>query len=347
MSFSQHTRRRLLVFRHRRRALLSLCIFIALFAVSLCAEFVANDRPLLLSYKGDLYTPLFCDYPETTFDGPFPGPADYHDPVLARRIAAHGWMLWPPVRYSFATIDRMEQTPFPAPPSALHPLGTDDSGRDVLACLLYGFRLSVVFGLALTVISAGVGIWAGAMLGYHGGWVDLAGQRFMEIWGGLPVTYLLIILASIMETSFLMLLGTMLLFSWMGLTDTVRAEFLRVRRLPYITAARALGLPRKRVIFVHILPNALVATVAALPFVLSGSITSLTSLDFLGFGLPAGYPSLGELVSQGRSNLHAPWIGCSAFGILSGTLILLVFIGEGIRDALDPSAEAPDEATPR
>lgn len=337
VSLSRQSRQRLHVFTQQKRAMLSLTLFLLLCLTSAFSVVLANDKPLLVSYKGEIYLPIVNDYQETDFDGVFSGVADFHDPFVEERINADGWMLWPPIRYSYDTIDRSETNPFPSPPSSKHWLGTDDNGKDILACLLYGFGLSVGFGFILTTISAVIGICVGALIGYYGGWIDLAGQRFMEIWGGLPVTYILIILAGSMETSILILLGTMLLFSWMGFTDTVRAEFFRVRKLPYILAAQSMGISKYRIIFVHILPNALVATLAAMPFILSGTITSLASLDFLGFGLPPNYPSLGDLVAQGRNNLHAPWIGASAFGILSLTLILLVFIGEGVRDALDPA----------
>lgn len=340
MSFftlSRRNHQRLQAFKKQKRAIISLYIFITLCVVSACSFVLANDRPLILSYKGELYCPLFHNYNETEFGGVFVGSTDYHDPIIASHIEAHGWMLWPLIPYSYDTIDRSEQNPFPSPPSSKHWLGTDDNGKDIVACVLYGFGLSVAFGTILTVISSAIGICVGAILGYYGGWLDLAGQRFMEIWGGLPVTYLLIILAGIMESSIFVLLGTMLLFNWMGLTDLVRGEFFRIRKQPYILAAQAMGIGKRRIIFIHIMPNAVVATLAAMPFILSGSITSLASLDFLGFGLPPHYPSLGDLVSQGRTNLHAPWIGGAAFGILSLTLILLVFIGEGVRDALDPA----------
>ncbi|MGX7949673.1 ABC transporter permease [Oleidesulfovibrio alaskensis] len=330
--------RRWKVFCSNRRGYFSLLLFLFFFAISLSAEVIANDRPLLLMYKGQLYFPVVSEYPETTFGGEFETTPDYHDPALQHRLQGNGWMIWPPVKYSYSTVSRCAEVPFPAPPSGSHWLGTDDSGRDVLARLLYGFRLSVVFGLLLASFSSIAGICFGAVLGYHGGWLDMAGQRFMEIWGGMPVTYLLIILASFVEPTFWMLLGIMLLFSWMGLVDVVRAEFLKGRKHDYVRSARALGVSNSRIMFRHILPNALVATISFLPFILNGSITTLTSLDFLGFGMPPDSPALGELLSQGKTNIQAPWIGLSAFAVLGGLLMLLVFIGEAARDAFDPNS---------
>jgi microcin C transport system permease protein len=329
--------RRWAAFRANRRGFVSLVLFLALFGTSLCAEILANDRPLLLVFRGELHCPLLFDYPETAFGGAFETAADYHDPALRALVEREGWMLWPPVRYSYATVARAETAPFPTPPSAEHWLGTDDCGRDVLARLLYGFRLSVLFGLLLAGSGALIGICVGAVLGYRGGRIDLAGQRFMEIWGAMPVTYLLIILASFVEPTFWMLLGIMLLFGWMGLVDVVRAEFLKGRKQDYVRAARALGVSERRVMFRHILPNALVATISSLPFILNGGIITLTSLDFLGFGLPPDSPALGELLAQGKTNIHAPWIGLTAFGALAVLPCLLVFIGEAVRDAFDPN----------
>ncbi|NJB67902.1 microcin C transport system permease protein [Desulfobaculum xiamenense] len=324
-------------FRDNARGYWALIIFLALFGLSLCAELIANDRPLLLMHRGSLYAPILCDYPETTFGGAFETPADYRDPAVRERIETEGWMLWPPIRYGYATVNREIATPFPTPPTRDNILGTDDSGRDVFARLLYGFRLSVLFGLALAAFGSIIGVCVGATFGYYGGWLDIAGQRFMEVWGGLPLTYLLIILASFVEPTFWMLLGIMLLFSWMGLVDIVRAEFLRGRNLCYVQAARALGVTDRVIMFRHILPNAMVATITFLPFILNGSITTLTSLDFLGFGLPPDSPALGELLAQGKANIQAPWIGLSAFAVLGGLLMLLVFIGEAVRDAFDPN----------
>ncbi len=330
------TRRRLYNFRANRRGFWSLWIFLFLFGISLFAEFVANDRPLLVRYEGEFYFPVLFDYPETTFGGEFPTEADYRDPYVADLINAKGWMIWPLIPYSYSTINYNLPTPAPSPPSADNWLGTDDQGRDVAARLIYGFRISVLFGLTLTVLSSIVGVAAGAVQGYFGGWVDLLFQRFIEIWSGLPVLYLLIILAAIVEPNFWWLLGLMLLFSWMSLVGVVRAEFLRARNFDYVRAARALGLRDSAIMFKHVLPNAMVATMTFLPFILNGSITTLTSLDFLGFGLPPGSPSLGELLQQGKSNLQAPWLGLTAFAVLAVMLSLLIFVGEAVRDAFDP-----------
>jgi microcin C transport system permease protein len=291
----------------------------------------------LLSYEGHWYTPAWQLYPETTFGGDFETEADYRDPYLEALIAAKGgWMLWPLVRYSYQTINYELPVPAPAPPSAENWLGTDDQGRDVVARLIYGFRLSVLFGLILTLASSVIGIAAGAVQGFFGGWTDLIAQRFIEIWSGLPVLFLLIIMASIVQPSFWWLLGLMLLFSWTTLVGVVRAEFLRGRNLDYVRAARALGASNTSIMFRHVLPNAMVATLTFMPFILSGSITTLTSLDFLGLGLPPGSASLGELLAQGKANLQAPWLGITAFLVLAVMLSLLVFIGEAARDAFDP-----------
>jgi microcin C transport system permease protein len=333
-------RRRWAAFRANGRAWWSLMLFLAMFCASMGAEFIANDRPLLVVVNGRVFLPVLRDHSEREFGGEFDAPADYRDPVVADFISRNGWALWPPVRFADATINYDAGT-FPAPPSRHNWLGTDDQGRDILARLLYGFRLSVLFGLALTLVGAAVGIVVGAAQGFLGGKVDLIGQRMMEIWSGIPVLYLLIIVSSMVRVTFWTLLAVMLLFGWMRLVPAVRLEFLRGRNLDYVRAARALGVPEWRIMLRHVLPNAMVAVVTYLPFYLNGSIVTLTSLDFLGFGLPPGYPSLGELVSQGRGNLHAPWIGCSAFGVLAGLLMLLVFIGEGVRDAFDPAVAVP------
>jgi microcin C transport system permease protein len=329
-------RRRLRNFRANRRGLWSLWLFLALFSASLFAELIANDKPLLIRYDGQWYVPVLHTYPETAFGGEFATEADYRDPFVAELIRAKGWMLWPPIRYSYGTINYDLPVPAPAPPSAENWLGTDDQGRDVTARLIYGFRISVLFGLVLTLASSVIGVAAGALQGFFGGWIDLLGQRFMEIWSGLPILYLLIILASVVEPNFWWLLGLMLLFSWMSLVGVVRAEFLRGRNLDFVRAARALGLGNTAIMIRHMLPNAMVATLTFLPFILSGSITTLTSLDFLGFGLPPGSPSLGELLQQGKSNLNAPWLGITAFVVLALMLSLLIFIGEAARDAFDP-----------
>lgn len=330
------TRRRLRNFHANRRGYWSFWIFAVLFVLSLFAEFIANDKPILVSYRGELLMPVFAAYPETKFGGDFETEADYRDPFVAELIEAEGWIAWPPIRYSFDTINYDLPVPAPAPPSADNWLGTDDQGRDVAARAIYGFRISVLFGLALTAFSSVIGVVAGAAQGYFGGWLDLLFQRFMEIWGGMPVLFLLIILASIIEPGFWTLLVLMLLFSWMALVGVVRAEFLRARNFEYVQAARALGVGNVTIMFKHLLPNAMVATVTFLPFILNGSITTLTSLDFLGFGLPPGSPSLGELLAQGKANLQAPWLGISGFVVIACTLTLLVFVGEAIRDAFDP-----------
>ncbi|MBF3199659.1 ABC transporter permease, partial [Pseudomonas aeruginosa] len=276
-------------------------------------------------------------YPETTFGGEFPLEANYKSPYISQLIAEKdGWVLWPPIPYSYDTINYELKVPAPAPPSAENWLGTDDQARDVLARVIYGFRVSILFALTLTVLSSLIGVTVGALQGYYGGWVDLLGQRFLEVWSGLPVLYLLIILASFVQPNFWWLLGIMLLFSWMSLVDVVRAEFLRGRNLEYVRAARALGMRNSAIMFRHILPNAMISTLTFMPFILTGAIGTLTSLDFLGFGLPPGAPSLGELVAQGKSNLQAPWLGISAFVVLAVMLSLLVFIGEAARDAFDP-----------
>jgi microcin C transport system permease protein len=331
------TRRRLAIFRQNRRGYLSFWVFLALFGTSLFAEFLANDRPLLIRFDSHWYVPVLWDYSEDTFGPNFmPTEADYTDPVLERDITAHGWMIWPAVPYSFATIVKNLPSPAPSPPSYRNLLGTDDQARDVLARVIYGFRLSVLFGFVLTIVSSAVGIAAGAVQGYYGGATDLLFQRFIEIWNGMPQLYLLIILGSIITPGFWVLLIFLLLFSWMNLTGVVRAEFLRGRNLDYVRAAKALGVSDIAVMWRHILPNAMVATLTFLPFTLSGSVTILASLDFLGFGLPPGSPSLGELVAQGKNNLQAPWLGFTAFFVLGGVLTLLIFVGEAVRDAFDP-----------
>ena len=330
------TRRRLDSFCRNRRGFWSLWIFLAVFLVTLFAEFIANERPLLVRFDGAWYFPTFGNYPETTFGGEFPTTADYRDPAVEKLIEAKGWMVWPPIPFSYGTINYDLSGPAPSPPSRVNWLGTDDQGRDVLARLIYGFRISVLFGLTLTGLSSVVGVAAGAVQGYFGGLIDLGFQRFIEIWSGLPILYLLIIMASFIQPNFWWLLGLMLLFSWMGLVDVVRAEFLRARNFDYVRAARALGVSDLVIILRHVLPNATVATITFLPFILNGSITTLTSLDFLGFGLPPGSPSLGELLAQGKANLQAPWLGLTAFFVLASMLSLLIFVGEAVRDAFDP-----------
>lgn len=336
MTLTPVNQRRWQNFKANRRGYASLWIFIILFGLSLFAELIANDKPLLVSFNNSLYVPVVKDYPETVFGGTLASNADYRDPFVAGLIEEKGWILWAPVRYSYRTINYNLSVPAPAPPSAENLLGTDDQGRDVLARIIYGFRISVLFALTLTLGSSVIGIAAGALQGYYGGWVDLVGQRIIEIWSGLPMLFMLIILASLVQPSFWWLLGLMLLFSWHELTGLVRAEFLRGRNLEYVRAARALGLSDSKIMFRHILPNAMVSTLSYLPFIFTGAISLLTSLDFLGFGLPVGSPSLGELVAQGKNNLSASWLGLSAFLTLGTLLTLLVFIGEATRDAFDP-----------
>jgi microcin C transport system permease protein len=336
VSVSPLMRRRLASFRAARRGYWSFWIFLALFVLSLGADLLANDRPLLVRHDGRIYAPVLRGYPETAFGGALPTEAVYRDPDVRRLIEARGWMVWPPVPFRYDTIDWELPGAAPSAPSWRHWLGTDDQGRDLLARLIYGFRISVLFGLVLTLASSVVGVAAGAVQGYFGGWTDLLLQRFMEVWSGLPVLYLLIILASIVQPSFWWLLGLMLLFSWMSLVGVVRAEFLRARSLDYVRAARALGVRNRLIMTRHLLPNAMVATLTFLPFILNGAITTLTSLDFLGFGLPPGAPSLGEILAQGKANLQAPWLGLTGFVVLAVMLSLLVFIGEAVRDAFDP-----------
>lgn len=329
---------RLRRFKANRRGYWSLWIFLALFSISLAAELIANDKPLLIRYQQQWYFPLWHTYMETRFGGEFDSPTDYKDPYVIELIEqqGQGWLLWPPIRYTYQSINYDLPVPAPSPPSAENWLGTDDQGRDVLARVIYGFRISVLFALVLTLTSSVIGVIAGAIQGYYGGRIDLYFQRFIEIWSGLPVLFLLIILASLVTPGFWWLLLIMLLFSWMTLVDVVRAEFLRGRNLEYVRAARALGVANAAIMFRHILPNAMVATLTFMPFIFNSGIVTLTALDFLGFGLPPGSPSLGELIAQGKDNLHAPWLGLSAFFVLSIMLTLLVFIGEGLRDAFDP-----------
>jgi len=336
LSLSPITRKRLDHFKQNKRGYYSLWIFGVLFFFSLFAEFLANEKPVLVKYDGSYYFPIIEFYPETTFGGDFETEAAYKDPYIIDKINEKGWMVWPLIRYSYNTINYNLPEPAPSSPTFENLLGTDDQGRDVLARLIYGFRISVLFGLVLTAASSVIGVIAGATQGYFGGKFDLIFQRFVEIWSGMPTLFLLIILASIVEPSFWWLLGLMLLFSWMGLVAVVRAEFLRARNLDYVKAAKALGLKTPLIMYRHVLPNAMVATITYLPFILNGSITTLTSLDFLGFGLPPGSPSLGEMLAQGKNNLHAPWLGITSFFAVAITLSLLVFVGEAVRDAFDP-----------
>ena len=352
-------RRRWQNFTANRRGFWSLWIFLILFVITGLAELVANDRPLLVEYKGEFYYPIVVDYPEEVFGGFLPV-TNYRDPFVQDEIDANGWAIWPPIRYSYQTVNNAIPTPAPSAPSwtfskeercqryplgvedpnctfgNMNWLGTDDQARDVAARLIYGFRISVMFGLILTAASAVIGVAAGAVQGYFGGWLDLLFQRFIEIWSSIPVLYLLLIIAAILPPGFWVLLGIMLLFSWVAFVGVVRAEFLRARNFEYVNAARALGVGDWTIMIRHLLPNAMVATLTFLPFILNGSITTLTSLDFLGFGLPPGSPSLGELLAQGKNNLQAPWLGFSGFFVISLMLSLLVFVGEAVRDAFDP-----------
>lgn len=334
---TQVMKRRIEQFKRNKRALYSLWVFGFLFVISLMAELIANDQPLLIKTDQGLFFPIVRNYTEIDFGGDFDATVDYRDPYISELITENnGSIVWPIIRFSYDTINFDLDQPAPSPPSSTNWLGTDDQGRDVMARLIYGFRLSIVFATVLTLASSVIGVLAGALQGYYGGKIDLFMQRFIEIWSGLPVLFLLIILASLVEPGFWWLLGIMLLFSWMNLVDVVRAEFLRARNLEYVRAARALGQPNSVIMYRHVLPNAMVATLTFLPFIFNGSLVTLTALDFLGFGLPPGSPSLGELVAQGKENLHAPWLGITAFLSLSVMLTLLIFIGEGIRDAFDP-----------
>jgi microcin C transport system permease protein len=365
-SLSPLNARRWRNFKANRRGYWSLWIFLILFVVSLFAEVVANDKPIVAYYKGELLFPVLVDYPESKFGG-FLAVTDYKDPVILEELEKNGWAIWPPIGYSYHSINKDyprvkhaggQCLGFPGPPpwassaklceapadqlARYHALGnrnwlgTDDQGRDVLARLIYGFRVSVLFGLLLTILSSIIGVTAGAVQGYFGGRVDLFFQRFLEIWSSIPSLFVLIIISSVLVPGFWTLLGVLLLFHWVYLVGVVRAEFLRGRNFEYIMAARALGLSDAKIMFKHLLPNAMVATLTFLPFKLSGSITALTALDFLGLGLPPGSASLGELLAQGKANLQAPWLGLTAFMSIAGLLSLLIFVGEGVRDALDP-----------
>jgi microcin C transport system permease protein len=360
MRLSPLNRRRLRNFRANRRGWWSLWLFLLLFAVTLASELIASDRPVIALYKGEWLFPIVADYPESKFGG-FLATTNFKDPANRDEIDAHGWMLFPPIRYSYDTVDKNLPASAPTPPSWMqsqadrcsafsgqtrdpdctignfHWLGTDDQGRDVVARLLYGFRISVLFGLTLTVFSSIVGILAGAVQGYFGGWTDLLFQRFIEIWTSIPALYLLLIISSVLAPNFWVLLGILLLFSWVTLVGLVRAEFLRARNFEYVAAARALGVSNVTIMWRHLLPNATVSTLTFLPFILAGSVTTLTSLDYLGFGLPPGSPSLGELLQQGTDNLQAPWLSFAGFVSIALMLSLLIFIGEAARDAFDPS----------
>ena len=328
-------RRRLEIFKSNRRGYYSFWLFVVLFGVSLCAELIANDKPIVFSYADELYFPIWSVYTESELGGVLRTEAEYRDPYVMNLIESHGWAVWPPIRFSFNTIDYTYQI-VPAPPDTVHILGTDGQGTDIFAKLLYGFRLSVLFGISLTIISSVIGVTVGALQGYYGGLIDLLGQRLVEIQTGLPILFVLIILASIVEPNIFWLLGILSLFSWMVLVGVVRAEFLRARNFEFVRAARGLGVSDIKILYRHVLPNAMVATLTYLPFVLNGSITSLTALDFLGFGLPIDSPSFGRLLSDAKANLQAPWMALSVFLALATLLSLLIFIGEAVRDALDP-----------
>jgi len=360
LAISPLNRRRWQNFKANRRGYVAFWVFMVLFLISLFAEFIANDKPFYVSFEGESYFPAVVTYPETAFGGDFETAADYRDPYLQKLIAEKGgYMLWPPIRYSYNTHNLDLPTPAPSKPTWLlteeqcksvaerkgvagcsdleyNWLGTDDQGRDVVARLIYGFRLSVLFGLALTIISSVIGVAAGAVQGYFCGWTDLLFQRFIEIWTSIPSLYLLLIISSVLVPGFFVLLGILLLFSWVSLVGLVRAEFLRGRNFEYIQAARALGVSNRTIMFRHLLPNAMVATMTFLPFILSSSVMTLTALDFLGFGLPPGSPSLGEMLSQAKANIQAPWLGISGFLTVATMLSLLIFIGEAVRDAFDP-----------
>lgn len=336
MTLSPLTKRRLHQFRANRRGFWSFWIFLSLLGVCLLAPLIANDKPILVKYDGGFYAPVFKAYPETTFGGDFETEAEYRDEFVTGLINEKGWMIWPPIRFSYDTINYDLTQPAPSPPDGTNIFGTDDQGRDVAARVIYGFRISVVFGLVLTLISSIIGVTAGAFQGYYGGRLDLTMQRVIEVWSSLPSLYILIIFSSIFVPGFWTLLLILLLFSWVSLVDVVRAEFLRARNFDYVRAAHALGMSNLKIIWRHVLPNAMVATITFMPFILTGSITALTSLDFLGLGLPPGSPSLGELLAQGKNNLQAPWLGIAAFLSLATMLTLLTFIGEAVRDAFDP-----------
>jgi microcin C transport system permease protein len=346
-------------FKANKRGYWSLWIFLVLFVITLGAEFIANDKPIFIRVDGKSYFPVFVSYPDTDFGDVFGTAADYRDPHLQAYLTEHhAVQIWPPIPFSYNTIVSRPPSPFPSKPTWLlndkdcafaakngygkcgsleyNWLGTDDIGRDVLARLIYGFRVSVLFGLILTVISSLIGVVAGAVQGFFGGWIDLLFQRFIEIWTSVPELYLLLIISSVLAPGFFVLLGILLLFSWTRLVGLVRAEFLRGRNFEYILAARALGVSNSVIMFRHLLPNAMVATMTMLPFIMSSSVMTLTALDFLGFGLPPGSPSLGELLSQGKANVQAPWLGLTGFFSVAIMLSLLIFIGEAVRDAFDP-----------
>lgn len=323
-------------FKTHRLGYWSLLIFSCAFVVSLFAEVIANDKPLIVKYQGEVYFPMVKTYPETTFGGDFPTPTDYLDPAIRKKFRESGnWAIYPIIPYRYDTLNYFAKEPNPAAPSADNWLGTDDRGRDVVARLIYGFRLSILFGLALTIIGVVIGVLTGALMGYFGGRVDLISQRAIEIWSSMPELYLLIIFASIFAPSVALLIILLSLFGWMGLSDYVRAEFFKNRALEYVRAAQALGLSNRQIIWRHILPNSMTPVITFLPFRMSAAILALTSLDFLGLGVPPNQASLGELLAQGKANLDAWWISLSTFLVLVFTLLLLTFIGDAIRDAFD------------
>ncbi len=328
--------RRFINFKSNKRGYYSLYIFLILFVFTTCAEFVANDKPLVLYFKGNFYFPIVSHISEEDLGGDFVTDPDFNDPFVQKLVNDNGWSIMPLIHFNYQTINFNLPSPAPSPPDSVNWLGTDDQGRDVLARLIYGFRISVFFGLILTIFSSIIGIAMGAIQGFFGGKVDLLLQRFIEIWSGLPTLYILIILSSLVIPNFWWLLFIMLLFSWLSLVAVVRAEFLKARNLGYVRAAQALGVSDSGIIFKHILPNAFVASMTFIPFLLNGAITTLTSLDFLGLGLPPGSASLGEMLGQAKNNLHAPWLATSVFITLTGLLTLLIFIGEAVRDAFDP-----------
>jgi microcin C transport system permease protein len=340
LKLNPQTQRRIGAFTSNRRAYYSFYVFVTVFVLSLFAEFIANDKPLLIRMNGNSYFPIFRHYTEVDFGGMFELEPDYHDPYIQMFIEENGgWILWPAIPFKFDTVDYYLERPAPSPPSKRHLLGTDDGAHDVLARVVYGFRISVLFGIVLTLFSTVIGVAMGAVQGYFGGRVDLTLQRIIELWVSIPLLYLIIIITAIIRPTFFLLLLILLLFRWTSLVGVVRAEFLRVRNFEFVKAARALGVGDGLIMFRHILPNAMVATFTFLPFILNGSIIALTALDFLGLGLPVGNPSLGRLLAQGKANLHAPWLGITSFMVIAVMLSLLVFIGEGVRDAFDPRRE--------
>lgn len=323
-------------FKRNRLGVFSFILFGVIFLACMGANVIANDKPIAVKYQNHWYFPIVKAYPETTFGGVFETETNYQDPVVKALINADGYMIEPLIPFADQTPSVTRSVPFPAPPNAVNWLGTDDQGRDVLARVLYGLRVSLLFGLALTLAGSLIGIIVGAVQGYFGGWTDLVGQRLMEVWGGLPQLFMIIILVSLFSPSVFVLFGLMLLFGWMGLVGLVRAEFLRARNFDYVRSARAMGVRDSKIMFRHILPNAMSSSLSQLPFILTANITALTTLDYLGYGLPAGSPSLGELISQGKGNLDAPWLALAGFFSLTVVLSLLIFIGEALRDAFDP-----------